>query len=99
MNIFYINRRQIYEMERHKYLSSEKAGYDLGEEARYDWINRYASIFRQWADNLPSKCIRCTYCCYTHRKDIPSECPYPFNKKRIELLACGKIDPPEKLKK
>jgi len=33
------------EIERHKWLESEKAGRDLGYEAAIDWILHYADLF------------------------------------------------------
>ncbi len=39
------------EIERHKWIESEKAGHDLGEAAVQDWINRYAKIFREEYEN------------------------------------------------
>lgn len=35
------------EMERHKWIESEKAGRDLGREAIYQWVKLYAKIFRE----------------------------------------------------
>ena len=34
------------EMERYKWIESEKAGRDLGNEAIIDWIHKYAAQFR-----------------------------------------------------
>jgi hypothetical protein len=39
------------EIERHKWIESEKAGHDLGEAAVQDWINRYAKTFREEYEN------------------------------------------------
>jgi hypothetical protein len=33
------------EIERHKWIESEKAGRDLGEDAAIDWIIKYADAF------------------------------------------------------
>lgn len=33
------------EIERHKWIESEKAGKDLGMEAAIDWILKYADLF------------------------------------------------------
>lgn len=35
------------EMEKHKWIESEKAGYDLGNGAIQDWIAKYAKRFRE----------------------------------------------------
>jgi hypothetical protein len=40
------NESQIQEIQRHKWIESEKAGRDLGQEAVLDWIHRYAESFR-----------------------------------------------------
>jgi hypothetical protein len=36
---------QTREIERHKWIESEKAGRDLGAEAVIDWILKYADMF------------------------------------------------------
>lgn len=36
---------QTREIERHKWIESEKAGRDLGLEAVIDWILKYADVF------------------------------------------------------
>lgn len=33
----------------HKWIESQKAGYDLGATAVKDWINKYAKSFREYA--------------------------------------------------
>jgi hypothetical protein len=33
------------EIEKHKWIESEKAGRDLGSEAVIDWIHKYAALF------------------------------------------------------
>jgi hypothetical protein len=35
------------EMEKYKWIESEKAGRDLGNEAIIDWIHKYAAQFRE----------------------------------------------------
>ena len=47
---------QILEINKHKYIESEKAGCDLGEKAVFDWIKKWASEFRRNA-NLTQKYI------------------------------------------
>ena len=39
------------EMERYKWIESEKAGHDLGNEAIIDWIHKYAAQFRETYNN------------------------------------------------
>ena len=41
------NEEQIQEMLRYKWLESEKAGHDLGNEAILDWIKKYAKDWRE----------------------------------------------------
>ena len=41
------NELQLREIERHKWIESEKAGRDLGQEAVFDWIRRHAVAFRE----------------------------------------------------
>lgn len=36
------------EIERHKWIESEKAGHDLGKEAVMDWIRMNAAAWRTW---------------------------------------------------
>ena len=35
------------EMLRHKWIESEKAGYDLGERALIDWVEKHSKKFYQ----------------------------------------------------
>jgi|SaaInlStandDraft_1057018.scaffolds.fasta_scaffold383872_2 hypothetical protein len=37
--------KQINEMQRHKWIESEKAGYDLGDTALLDWVEAHAEPF------------------------------------------------------
>lgn len=36
------------EILRHKWIESEKRNRDMGSEAAFDWIRRYAAVWRQW---------------------------------------------------
>ncbi len=47
---------QTREIERHKWIESEKAGRDLGSEAVIDWILRYADRF---SDQFIRTSIQC----------------------------------------
>lgn len=42
------NHAQMDEMEKHRWLESEKAGQDVGKRAYFDWISKYA---RQWRES------------------------------------------------
>ena len=46
---------QIHEMEKHKYIESEKAGKDLGDSALLDWIIKYAASFREEWERIHGK--------------------------------------------
>lgn len=35
------------EMEKHKWIESEKVGYDLGNCAIMDWVRKYAKTYRE----------------------------------------------------
>jgi hypothetical protein len=41
-------KEQRREMEKHRWIESEKACRDLGSEAYRDWILRYAAAWREW---------------------------------------------------
>ena len=46
------------EINRYKWIESEKAQRDLGREAVFDWINKYAATWREWfekefAEDIP----------------------------------------------
>lgn len=47
---------QIKEMEIHKWIESERANRDLGEEALRDWIKKHAEEFRKkWEEEHKDK--------------------------------------------
>ena len=47
------------EIERHKWIESEKAGHDIGyEKAAEDWLNRYSEQWTQKHVNQPGKAKR-----------------------------------------
>jgi hypothetical protein len=39
-------QKQIEEMSKHKWIESEKAGYDLGQDAMLDWVDKYLDPVR-----------------------------------------------------
>lgn len=44
---------QIKEILKHKWIESEKAMKDLGNQAVFDWVNKYAAEFRvYWEEQL-----------------------------------------------
>lgn len=83
MRATYILQEQIREMEAYKWIRSQEAGYDLGETALYAWVEKYAVSFRNWAESIPSECIRCGLCM---GGETGMECPNPFNVRRKERL-------------
>mgnify|MGYP006432526865 CR=1 FL=1 len=38
---------QVEEINRYKWIESEKVGYDLGDRAVFDWVENHAAGFRQ----------------------------------------------------
>jgi len=46
LDLRWYNELQVKEIQRHKWIESEKAGKDLGQEAVLDWIQRHAADFR-----------------------------------------------------
>jgi len=80
----HIFKEQLRQIEMHKWLLSEKAGYDLKEEARLDWVDHHASEFRKWVNKVPGHCVECGKCCLSKGK--PKECPFPFAPERIKKL-------------
>ena len=50
------NKRVIEEINRHKWLESEIAGYDIGfEAATEDWLKKHASAWIEYHDNNKAK--------------------------------------------
>ena len=43
-----ILRIELEEILKHKWIESEKAGYDLGDQAVWDWVKKYAQEFRNY---------------------------------------------------
>jgi hypothetical protein len=43
-----ILRIELEEILKHKWIESEKAGYDLGDQAVWDWVKKYAQEFREY---------------------------------------------------
>jgi hypothetical protein len=48
MNQVDILREELEEILKHKWIESEKAGYDLGDKAVWDWVQKYAHEFREY---------------------------------------------------
>jgi hypothetical protein len=43
-----ILRIELEEILKHKWIESEKDGYDLGDQAVWDWVKKYAQEFREY---------------------------------------------------
>jgi len=53
-------KAQAHEITVHRWIESEKAGYDLGSEAELDWVRRFAKRFRdEWNAGMIDKTIYC----------------------------------------
>jgi hypothetical protein len=50
-----INTLQVDEILAHKWIESEKAGRDLGNDAVLDWISKYAAEFRAYWEKKLSR--------------------------------------------
>ena len=48
MNLQCYAEAQREEMQKHRWIESEKAGHDLGDFAYFDWIKKYAKAFRDY---------------------------------------------------
>lgn len=46
---------QLEEIRKHKWIESEKAGHDLGQECCLEWIKLYAAKFRSWWESTHPK--------------------------------------------
>jgi len=84
MQISFVLVEQLRHMECYKWIRSEESGYDIGETALLDWVDRYAASFRDWVDSMPSDCVGCGACV---TGETGMECPNPFNQRRKKLLA------------
>ena len=42
------SRNQMEQILKHKWLESQKSGYDVGKVAAADWITKYAEVWRRW---------------------------------------------------
>jgi hypothetical protein len=51
-NVQNVFRAEVEEIQKHRWLESEKKGYDIGEEqAALDWTEKYAEGFRKNWEN------------------------------------------------
>jgi hypothetical protein len=85
-----INKEQKRQIEIHKWISSERAGRDLNDEATLEWVEKYASLFRKWAESLPYNCVSCREECDRRMNDM---CQDPFNEHRVKYIEVKKLYP------
>lgn len=78
-----VNLEQAKQIERYKWIESEKAGRDLADEAVHEWIRKYAISFRKWAETIPYECKKCGLCSECARKEV---CCQPFNEERLRRI-------------
>lgn len=83
-----INREQKRQIEIHKWLVSERQHRDVADEAVLEWVEKYAPLFRKWAESLPYNCVSCKEGC-THM--ISNMCQDPFNEERVKYLENNKL--------
>lgn len=88
VNIKYVNKEEVEQMDKHKWVESEKHGHDIGPDAYLNWIELYAKPFREWSNTIPENCISCGL------KDCSNtpgnECTHPFNEHRIRVFITRK---------
>ncbi len=82
-HVRHVNQEQARQIEKHKWIVSQKAGKDLSEEAVIEWIVKYASSFRVWAESIPFNCVKCGQCPGCNED---GECSQPFNEERLRRL-------------
>lgn len=78
-----VNLEQKRQIEKYKWIESEKAGRDLADDAVLDWIHKYAISFREWAETIPYECRNCGLC---SECDKSEECNQPFNEERLRRI-------------
>jgi hypothetical protein len=64
----------------HKWIESEKAGKDLGQEAVVDWVKKFAKVHRK--EFIENKLIQAEkdLCCLKEDKNIPPNITELLNK-------------------
>lgn len=82
IHLDWVNREEIHQMQKHRWIESERAQKDLGEEAYLDWIKKYAAGFREWVTSLPGYCVGCGHC----GRDSTGDCPQPFDERRLKFI-------------
>ncbi len=82
-HVRHVNLEQARQIEKHKWLVSERAGKDMSESAVLEWVEKYAQAFRAWAETIPYECLKCGLC-----PECPDrkECCQPFNEERLKRL-------------
>lgn len=78
-----INKEQRRQMEMHAWIVSEKARKDIGEQAKEEWVEKYAPGFRRWAESLVYTCVSCRKNCSCNKEGM---CQNPFDEDRIKFI-------------
>ena len=58
---------QIAEMEKYKYICSEREGCDIGKRAYFEWSQRYGKKVREWLESLSNDEIDHLYATVSER--------------------------------
>ena len=90
LHVKLLNAEQRRRIEEHKWIESEKMGYDIGETAIIGWVEEYAHSFRDWAESLPYRCVNCGCCIYDPDRE---ECVIPFDTKRLKFISDNGLQP------
>ena len=75
-----VHMEEIRQMQIHRWIESEKAQTDLGEAPYFDWVKKYAKIYRDWVMTVPDHCINCGLCKGSNK------CHQPLHEKRIKFI-------------
>lgn len=82
IDIKYTCAEEIRQMNIFKWIESEKCGSDIGEQACFEWVQKYAKTFREFTKTLPEQCINCGLNCPKNS----NECVNPFNENRVKFF-------------
>ena len=79
------NKRVIEEINRHKWLESEIAGYDIGfEAAAEDWLKKHAAVWVAYHANQKLNALPVVHQSSTQAKKAPVKSVSPKKKKHSE---------------
>ena len=78
-----VNCEQKRQIEIYKWIESERAGRDVSEKATLEWVQKYATTFREWAETIPYGCAHCGLCSACTNRE---ECCRPFDGERLQRI-------------